>query len=150
MIRETINTALKTAVKAQEKRKISTLRLINAAIKDRDIAVRTSGKDGVSDDEILEILTKMIKQRRESVQTYEEAGRLELAQQEQEEIDIILGFMPKQLSESEIEAAVKAIITEIDAQGLRDMGRIMSALKERYAGQMDFAKASKTVKAQFQ
>lgn len=149
MIREDINTALKQAIKAKEKRQTSTLRLINAAIKDRDIAARTTSKELVSDQDILEILAKMIKQRKESVMIYEEAGRLELAQQEQEEIDIISQFMPQQLSDQEIEKAVKEIIQEIDAQGLRDMGRIMAALKERYSGQMDFSKASQIVKAQF-
>ncbi|MEM7620338.1 MAG: GatB/YqeY domain-containing protein [Pseudomonadota bacterium] len=149
MIRDQINNMLKTALKAQEKRKVSTLRLINAAIKDRDIAVRTSDREGVSDAEILEILAKMIKQRRESIQTYEEAGRLELAQQEQEEIDVITLFLPKQLTDNEIKAAVKQVISEINAQGLRDMGRIMGTLKERYMGQMDFSKASQIVKSEF-
>ena len=101
----------------------------------------------MSDTEILEILARMIKQRRESVITYEEAGRLELAQQEQEEIDIIATFLPKQLDDDAIEAAVKEVLTEIDASGLKDMGRAMGALKERYAGQMDFSKASAMVKS---
>lgn len=146
-MRDQINTSLKEAVKAQDKRRISTLRLIKAAIKDRDIAARGNGNDeGVSDDEILEILAKMIKQRRESVQTYEEAGRLELAEQESEEIDIIASYLPKQLDDDEIRDGCAQIVEELGAEGLKDMGRTMSALKERYAGQMDFSKASAIVK----
>jgi len=125
---------------------MSTLRLVNAAIKDRDIAVRTSGEERVSDSEVLDILAKMIKQRRESVKTYEEAGRLELAQGEQEEIDIIASFLPKQLGAEEIEKACREVVGEIGAVGLKDMGRTMGTLKERYAGQMDFAKAGAIVK----
>lgn len=145
-MRERINAALKEAIKSQNKRRMSTLRLINAAIKDRDIAARSSGHDGVSDGEVLEILSKMIKQRRESITTYEEAGRVDLAQQESEEIEIIENFLPKQLDEDEIRNAVKAVIRELDCEGLRDMGRVMGTLKERFAGQMDFAKASAFVK----
>ncbi|MGI9388326.1 MAG: GatB/YqeY domain-containing protein [Methyloligellaceae bacterium] len=145
-MREDLNAALKEAMKAQDKRRIATLRLINAAIKDRDIASRSNGKDGVTDTEILEIMAKMIKQRRESVTTYEEAGRLELAQQEQDEIAIIEGFLPKQLSDDETKSAVDEIVRELECSGLKDMGRAMGALKERYTGQMDFSKASKMVK----
>lgn len=145
-MRDQINTALKEAMKTQDKRRTSTLRLINAAIKDRDIASRSNGDDGVSDTEILEIMAKMIKQRREAVVTYEEAGRLELAQQELEEIEIIEGFMPKQLGEDEARTAIDEVVKELDCSGLKDMGKAMGALKERYAGQMDFSKASKVVK----
>ncbi len=145
-MRDQLNTALKEAMKSQEKRRTATLRLINAAIKDRDIAARSTSDDGVSDTEILEIMAKMIKQRRESITTYEEAGRLELAQQEREEIEIIEGFMPKQLGEDETRAAVDEVLKELECSGLKDMGRAMGALKERYAGQMDFSKASKVVK----
>ncbi len=145
-MRESFNAALKDAIKAGDKRRIATLRLITAAIKDRDIAARTEGRDAVSDAEILQILSKMIKQRKESAETYEQAGRLELAAQEREEMEIIEDFLPKQLCEEEVEAACKQVITDIDAQGLKDMGKCMGALKERYAGQMDFAQASKTVK----
>ncbi|MGI9405516.1 MAG: GatB/YqeY domain-containing protein [Hyphomicrobiaceae bacterium] len=145
-MREDLNAALKEAMKAQDKRRIATLRLINAAIKDRDIASRSNGQDGVSDTEILEIMARMIKQRRESVTTYEEAGRLELAQQEQDEIAIIEGFLPKQLSDDETKSAVDEIVKELECSGLKDMGRAMGALKERYTGQMDFSKASKMVK----
>ena len=146
-IRERINSALKEAVKSQNKTRTSTLRLVNAAIKDRDIASRTSGaNDGVSDDEILDILAKMIKQRRESVQTYEEAGRVELAERESQEIEIISEFMPRQMENGEVEQACKDVVGEIGAEGLKDMGRTMAALKERFAGRMDFGKASGVVK----
>lgn len=145
-MRERLTDALKDAMKAQEKRRTSTLRLITAAIKDRDIAARSAGKDRISDADILEVLAKMIKQRRESVTIYEEAGRLELAQQEQEEITIIEAFLPQQLSDDEILTAVKGVIVELGAVGLKDMGRIMSELKGRHAGQMDFGKASGMVK----
>ena len=145
-MRESFDAALKAAIKAQDKRRMSTLRLIMAAIKDRDIAARSNGEDGVSDSVVLEILSKMIKQRHESVQTYEDAGRLELAQQEQEEIDIIQSFLPQQLSEEETQQACREVVTELGCGGLKDMGRTMGALKERYAGQMDFSKASQIVK----
>jgi uncharacterized protein YqeY len=149
-MREQINEALKAAIKAQDKRRMSTLRLINAAIKDRDIAARSSDKKCASDAEVLQILAKMVKQRRESIKTYTEGGRPELAQQEQEEIDIIESFLPKQLSEEETRKAVIAVMDEIGCEGLKDMGKAMGALKERYSGQMDFSKASKIVKEQIQ
>ena len=145
-MRDEINAALKEAIKAQDKRRMSTLRLITAAIKDRDIAARGQGRDKVSDADILDILSKMVKQRRESVKTYEEAGRLELAQQEQEEIEIIESFLPKQLSEEETREAVREVVEELGCSGLKDMGRAMGALKERYAGRMDFSKASAMVR----
>ncbi|MGI9416031.1 MAG: GatB/YqeY domain-containing protein [Hyphomicrobiales bacterium] len=146
-MRERINTALKEAVKSQDKIRMSTLRLINAAIKDRDIASRTNGKsEGVGDAEVLGILAKMIKQRDESAVTYEQAGRLELSEQERNEIVVIQEFLPKQLNEDEIAAACRQVVEDLDAGGLKDMGRTMGALKERYSGQMDFGKASKTVK----
>ncbi|PLX38522.1 MAG: glutamyl-tRNA amidotransferase [Hyphomicrobiales bacterium] len=145
-MREAINSALKAATKAQEKRRMSTLRLINAAIKDREIAVRGQGKDGIGDDEILQILAKMVKQRDESAATYEEAGRLELAEGEREEIAIIQEFLPKQLDDEAVKVACAEVVAEIGAQGLRDMGRTMAVLKERYPGQMDFGRASGFVK----
>lgn len=146
-IRDRIDAALKQAIKAQEKVRMSTLRLILAAIKDRDIAARTAGKhDGVSDAEVLDILAKMIKQRRESVETYENAGRLELAEREQSEIEVISDFLPRQLDEQAMEKVCGEVVAEIKADGLKDMGRTMNALKERYAGQMDFSKASGLVK----
>ncbi len=146
-LREKFGASLKDAVKSKDKRRVSTLRLINAAVKDRDIAARTAGADeGVSDEVILDILAKMVKQRNESVRTYEEAGCMELAEQEDEEIKIIREFMPKQLSEGEVAAACGAAIEEIGASSLKEMGRCMGLLKERYAGHMDFAKAGAIVK----
>jgi uncharacterized protein len=145
-MRNELNEELKTAMKAQNKRRVSTLRLINTAIKDRDIAARGTGKDHVSDDEILQILTKMVKQREESAKTYEEAGRLDLSEQEREEIVIIKDFLPKQLDQKETEEAVSKVVKDLDASGLKDMGRTMAALKEQYPGKMDFGLASKLVK----
>lgn len=146
-IRDSINDALKEAIKAQQKLRMSTLRLINAAIKDRDIASRTDGRNqGVADAEVLAILAKMIKQREESADTYEQAGRLELADQERQEIGIIRDFMPRQMSEEEVRGACQAVVAELGAEGLKDMGRTMAALKERYPGRMDFGRASKLVK----
>lgn len=149
-MREKINEALKAAVKLQDKRRMSTLRLISAAIKDRDIAARSNDKNCVSDADIMEIMSKMVKQRHESIKTYTEGGRPELAQQEQEEIDIIQSFLPKQLSEDETRTAVIELMDEIGCEGLKDMGKTMGALKQRYTGQMDFAIASKVVKEQIQ
>ena len=147
MLRDDINTSLKDAMKTQDKRRLGTLRLVNAAIKDRDIEARGHGKDPLSDDEVLSLLTKMIKQREESAKIYEEAGRADLSTQEREEITIIQVFLPQQMTETESQAAIAAVIKEIDAHGLKDMGRTMAALKERYTGSMDFGKASGTVKA---
>jgi uncharacterized protein len=146
-MRDALNEALKKAVKAKDKRRTSTLRLILAAIKDRDIAARSVDRtEGVSDEEILSILQKMVKQRRESATMYEEAGRLELAEQEREEILIIDEYLPEQMSDDEIRTASQSVVKEIEATGLKDMGRTMGTLKERYAGVMDFKKASATVK----
>jgi len=146
-LRDVIKQGLIDATKAQDKRRMATLRLIQAALKDRDIAGRTDGRDaGVSDAEILEVLSKMVKQRRESVGIYESAGRMELAQQEKEEIEIIESFMPKQLSDEETAAAVEAVISETGAASIKDMGRVMGELKKRHAGEMDFAKAGAIVK----
>ncbi|MGA8691179.1 MAG: GatB/YqeY domain-containing protein [Methyloceanibacter sp.] len=146
-MRETINAALKAATKVQDKRRMSTLRLISAAIKDRDIAARGLGKAEASDAELLELLAKMIKQREESEKIYTQAGRAELAQQESEEIAIIREFLPRQLSEADIQQAIGAAIAEAGASSVKDMGKVMATLKARYAGQMDFAKASAMVKA---
>ncbi|MEP2830458.1 GatB/YqeY domain-containing protein [Parvibaculum sp.] len=146
-LRDLIKQGLIDATKAQDKRRMATLRLIQAALKDRDIAGRTDGRDaGVSDAEILEVLSRMVKQRRESVVIYESAGRMELAQQEKEEIEIIESFMPKQLSDEETAAAVGAVISETGAASIKDMGRVMGELKKRHAGEMDFAKAGAIVK----
>ena len=145
-MREKINEALKQAMKDHDKRRTGTLRLINAAIKDRDIAARSKGKDGVSDDEILEILARMIKQRRDSITAFVDGGRPELAKSEQEEIDIVSEFLPEQMEEDEIREVCRKVIDELGAGGLKDMGRTMGALKERYAGQMDFSLASRIVR----
>lgn len=145
-MRDTLNDSLKMAVKAQDSRKACTLRLINAAIKDRDIAMRAGGSERLSDQGILELLAKMVKQREESYQTYEQAGRLDLAQQEADEIQIIRSFMPRQLSDDEVSDAVANAIAETGAEGLRDMGKIMSALKARFPGQIDACKASSVAK----
>ena len=137
-------------MRAKNKEATSTLRLINAAIKDRDIAARPEGiTDGVGDDEILQLMQKMIRQRQESIKMYEEAGRLELAEQERQEIGVIQTFLPAQMTEEEITHAVDKVVTEIGAESVKDMGRLMAALRERYAGQMDFGKASGIAKARF-
>jgi uncharacterized protein YqeY len=151
-MRERIQNAMKDALKSGDKRRLSTLRLVTAAIKDRDIAARvddkgqTTGKDRVEDGDILALLQKMIKQRRESVEIYTQNGRQELADQESAEIAIIEEFLPQQMSEDDIRVAAKAVVDELGATGLKDMGRVMSALKVKYTGQMDFAKASAMVK----
>ena len=146
-MRDILDKSLKDAMRARDAQKISTIRLINAAIKDRDIAIRSEDNlEGVSDEEILSILSKMIKQRKESAKQYEEGGRLELAQQELEEIEIIENFLPRQLDLNEIEQIVKKIILEINANSLRDMGKVMSLLKENYSGTMDFGKAGVVAK----
>mgnify|MGYP000683768571 FL=1 len=146
-MRDILDKSLKDAMRARDTQKISTIRLINAAIKDRDIAIRSEDNlEGVSDEEILSILSKMIKQRKESAKQYEEGGRLELAQQELEEIEIIENFLPRQLDLNEIEQIVKKIILEINANSLRDMGKVMSLLKENYSGKMDFGKAGVVAK----
>ena len=149
-MRDELAKSLNEAVKSKDKRRVCTLRLINAAIKDRDIANRGAGKDPVSEDDIRLILAKMVKQREESAQIYEEGNRLDLAEQESEEIEIIRSFLPKQLDETKVKTACQQVINEIGADGLRDMGKCMSTLKERFAGQMDFAKASGIVKEMLQ
>jgi uncharacterized protein YqeY len=146
-----VSAALKDAMRARDAVRLSTLRLINAAIKDRDIAARgAEGADhsaGVSDDEVLQILAKMVKQRQESIRSYEEGGRLELAERERAEIAVIEEFLPKQLDDDEVEAAIGAAIDEVGASSLRDMGKVMGALKSRYTGQMDFGAVGPQVKA---
>jgi len=144
VLRDDINNALKQAMKAGEARRVSTLRLINAAI----LARETSGAERVtlSDPEILDVMGKMIKQRQESLDIYEKAGRSELAAQERDEIAIISGYLPKQLSDIEAGEAISGLIKELEAATLKDMGRTMAALKERFAGRMDFSKASAQVK----
>ncbi len=147
-MRKRLNDAMKDAMRAKDAPRLSTLRLINAAIKDRDIAARSEDNpDGVSDAEILSILAKMIKQRQESAKTYEEAGRIELGERERAEIKVIEEFLPRQLSQAEVEAAIQGVIAEIGASSIRDMGKVMGALKARYNGQMDFGKAGAAIKA---
>lgn len=147
-MRERIAADMKAALRENQKTRLSTLRLLTAAIKDRDIAARTEdGANGASDAAILELLAKMIKQREESARSYEEAGRLELADRERAEIGIIREYLPRPMSETEISDAVSATIQEIGAGGIRDMGRVMAALKQRYAGRMDFGVAGGRVKA---
>ena len=146
-MRDRINSAMKQAMRDKEVLRLSTLRLVMAAIKDRDIAARVDGVDNsVSDDEILAILGKMIKQRKDSAAAYGNAGRTELAAQELSEIEIITGFLPKQLNDDEIEDVVKKLINDSGASGIRDMGKVMGLLKKNYTGQMDFGKAGGLVK----
>jgi uncharacterized protein YqeY len=146
-LREQINNDLKEAMKAGQKCRLATLRLINAAIKDRDIEARGNGKDPLSEDELLQLFQKMIKQRQESAKIYAENGRAELAAQENEEIQHISGYMPKQMDEAETKAAIEGVVKELGAAGLKDMGRVMGELKTRYAGKMDFGRANGVVKA---
>ncbi len=147
-LRATINDALKDAMKAGDKRRVSTLRLMNAAIKDKDINSRTDGHDSAltPDAGLIDLFAKMVKQRQESVAIFEQGGRPELAAAEREEIAIIQSYMPKQLSEDEAKAAVTAVIKEVGAAGIKDMGKVMAGLKAKYAGQMDMAKAGGIVK----
>jgi len=145
-MRDQISAALKTAMQNRHKCETNTLRLITAAIKDRDIMQRQGGDGRTSDEEILDVLAKMVKQREESARVYEGAGRLELAEQEREEIVIIQRFLPAQLDEEATQAACQNAISNCGAEGLRDMGKVMGILKGEYPGQMDFGKASGIVK----
>jgi len=148
MIRKRLIEAQKQAMRDRETKRLSTLRLVNAAIKDRDIAVRSEdGINGVNDAEIMGILAKMIKQRQDSSRVFEEAGRIELAEGERAEIKVIEEFLPKQLNQSEVEAAIAEAIAEVGASSIRDMGKIMGVLKSKYTGQMDFGKVGPAVKA---
>lgn len=147
MLRSELNDALKEALKSKAKCETSTLRLIVAALKDRDIAARGKGNcDGISDDEIVEMLHKMVRQRRDSIDLYNKGGRPELADKEQQEIQVIRRFLPRQLGDDEMLGAVGAVIGELEATTIKDMGRVMGTLKQRFAGQMDFGKASSIVK----
>ena len=146
-LRNEINSAMKEAMKEKAQLRLSTLRLINAAIKDRDIAARSEGvEEGVDDSEILAILGKMTRQRQESAKTYEEAGRLDLSERELSEIQVIEYFLPRQLNGDEIEIEVTKVIDEQGASSIRDMGRVMACLKERFTGQMDFGSVGPIVK----
>ena len=147
-MRSELDENLKEAIKSQEKQRVATLRLINAAIKDRDIAVRSEeNTEGVSDDEIILILSNMVKQRKQSIIQYEEGGRIELAEREREEIKIIQEFLPNQLTNDEIHAEISKIIDAEDQLSIKDMGKIMGELKNKFSGRMDFGKASEIVKA---
>ena len=146
-LRERVNSALKQAMKDRAGDRLCTLRLINAAIKDRDIAARGEGsEEGVGEGEVLAILGKMVKQRQESARVYEEGGRIDLAQQELEEIEVIEEFLPKQLSDKEVDSAIDEAVNAIGANSIRDMGKIMGHLKSKYTGQMDFGAAGSKVK----
>jgi uncharacterized protein YqeY len=146
VLRDAINKSLKEAMKSRDERRVSTLRLMNAAIKNADLEATGQGKAALNEAELLSLFQKMIKQRQESADLYDKANRAELAAQERAEIDIITGFLPKQMSDAEAGAAISAILQEINAQTMKDMGRAMAALRERFAGQMDFAKASASIK----
>ncbi len=149
MFRTRLNEALKDAMKARDQGAVSTLRLILAALKDRDIAARTKGKsDGIGDDEILDLLQKMVRQRQDSIEMYQKGGRQDLVDKEGAEIEVIERFLPQQLDESEIRGAVGEVIGQLEASSIKDMGRVMGELKQRYAGRMDFGKASALVKEQ--
>lgn len=147
MLREQLDQTLKKSMKEQNRRATSTVRLILTAVKDRDIAARGKGNtEGISDQEISLVLQTMIRQRHESIRLYEQGGRQELAQQEAEEITIIEGFLPRQLADSEMGEAIRATIEEISGTGLKQLGKVMASLRERYAGRMDFARASAILK----
>jgi uncharacterized protein YqeY len=151
-MRTRLNDDVKTAMKSGDRRRLATLRLITAAIKDRDLNAhvdeqgQATGRDKISDQDILALLQKMVKQRRESIEVYRKAGRDDLAAQEVEEIAVIEAYLPQQMSDDDMRAAVTGLVTELNAKGLKDMGRVMAALKERYTGTMDFGKASGMLK----
>jgi uncharacterized protein YqeY len=146
-LRATLTDAMKDAMKAKDAKRLATVRMILAALKDRDIAARSEdNRDLVPDDDILTLLAKMVKQREESAAVYIQGGRPELAQNEQDEIAVIRTFMPKQMDEAEAKAAIAAVIAEVGATSIKDMGKVMGALKERFSGQMDFGKASAVIK----
>ncbi|MAJ92922.1 MAG: GatB/YqeY domain-containing protein [Rhodospirillaceae bacterium] len=148
MIRDQLSDALKTSMKEKKQVAVSTLRLIQAAIKDRDIAARSKGvDDGISDEEILQVLQTMVRQRHDSIEMYTKGNRDELAEREAQEIEVIQGFMPRQLDDAEMEAAIDQVVEATGAASIKDMGKAMGALRERYAGQMDFGKAGAALKA---
>ncbi|MEM7618775.1 MAG: GatB/YqeY domain-containing protein [Pseudomonadota bacterium] len=147
-IRDDLNTVLKESLKSKDQVAMSTIRLINAAVKDRDIAERSNGNsEGIDDSAILSLLQSMVKQRQESAKTYNDNGRPELAEREQAEIVVIERFLPAQMSEEEMGAAIEQIIADTGAKDIKDMGKVMAELKSRYAGQLDMAKAGGAVKA---
>jgi uncharacterized protein YqeY len=145
VLRDDINAAVKAAMKAQDKPRLSTLRLANAAIQNAEIEAERAGK-ALSEDDVLGVLQKMVKQRQESADVYEKGGRKELADQERAEIEVIKGFLPQQLSEEEAKAAIAEIVRQEGATGMKDMGKVMASLKQAYAGRLDFGKASALVK----
>jgi uncharacterized protein len=147
VLRDEINRALKTAMKARDERRVSTLRLVNAAIKNADIEAQVRGRQSLADEDLLAVLQKMLKQRQESAEIYEKAGRSELADQERREIEIIKAYLPQEMSDAEMESVIAGTLTQVGANSIKDMGKVMAALKQGYAGRMDFAKASGRVKA---
>ncbi len=147
MLRNDINKALTEAMKAKREREVSTLRMVNSTLKNADIEARGAGKPPLSDAEVVGILQKMIKQRQESVELYKQGGRADLVKQEQDEIAIISGYLPKQMSETEMTAAIETAIKETGAAGIKDMGKVIGVLRGKYAGRLDIAKASTVVKA---
>jgi len=147
VLRDDINKALTEAQKAKNERTVSTLRMVNATLKNADIEARGQGKPPLADADLLALLQKMIKQRQESVEMYKKGGRDDLVQQEQEEIAIISGYLPKQMSDDEMKAAIDSAVAETGAAGMKDMGKVIAVLRGKYAGQMDFGKASGLVKA---
>ena len=147
VLRENINNAVKDAMKARDERRVGTLRMMNAAIKNADIAARGEGKEPLNEADLMSLFQKMIKQRQESAELYDKGARPELAAAERAEIEIITAYLPKQMSDAEAGSAISAMLQELNAETMKDMGRAMAALKERFAGKMDFGKASGAVKA---
>jgi uncharacterized protein len=150
VLRDDINKALTEAMKAKNERAVSTLRMVNSTLKNADIEARGAGKSALGDAEVLPLLQKMIKQRQESVELYKQGNRADLVRQEEEEIAIISGYLPKQMSEAEMATAVEAAVKDTGASSMKDMGRVIGALRGKYAGQIDMAKASGMVKAKLQ
>ncbi|MBN8935849.1 MAG: GatB/YqeY domain-containing protein [Rhizobiales bacterium] len=146
MLRDAINTAMKEAMKARDERRVSTLRMMNAAIKNADIEARGQGKEPLNEADLMSLFQKMIKQRQESAELYEKGGRAELAEQEKGEIAVISSYLPQQMSDVEAGAAISAVLQEINAETMKDMGRAMTMLRERFAGKMDYGKASGKIK----
>lgn len=147
MLRDQINSGLKTAMKERDERRTSTLRLVNAAIKNADIDAQMHGRPLLSDDDLVALLRKLVKQRQESIEIYDKAGRRELADKERGEIDIIRAYLPQEMPDAEMKMAIADIISQVDARTIKDMGKVMAALKQSYAGRMDFGKAGGLVKA---
>jgi uncharacterized protein len=146
VLRDNINNAMKEAMKARDERRVLTLRMMNAAIKNADIEARGQSKEPLNEAELMSLFQKLIKQRQESAELYDKGNRPELAKQERDEIEIISSYLPKQMSDAEAGAAISSIVQEINAQTMKDMGKVMAALRERFAGQMDFGKASGKIK----